>query len=150
MASGPVEIQGLKEFRKELRQFEKEWKRAVKEAHWAVAQIVVEEAPKAAKKRPPSRGPQKSRRGAMRLAESFDRGTTVAGQTLNSARIKSRLPDAFGQEFGSHRFRRFAAWVGKGQPGRVGYEARDQNVDKIREEYGDHLMDSFRKAYPNG
>lgn len=149
MASGPVEIRGLKEFRKELRQFEKEWKRVVKEAHWDVAQIIVDESPKAASKRSTSRGPRRSRRGAARLAESFDRGTTVAGQTLKSARVKSLLPDAFGQEFGSHRFRRFQSWVGMGQPGDVGYKARDENVDKIRESYGDHLLDSFKKAYPN-
>lgn len=146
--SDAVEIQGAKQFRRELRQFKGEWKKVVKQAHRAVAQVVIDAAPKAAQAAPPNRGPKHSVKGAMRLARSFDKGTTVAGQRLTGAIVRSKLPDAFGQEFGSWDYRQFPGWVGKGQPGRVGYKARDDNVDKIKDTYGEALMNSFKKAYP--
>ncbi len=63
--------------------------------------------------------------------------------------MKSSLKWAHGAEFGSHQYKQFPTWVGKGQPGRVGYKARDDNVVKIKESYGDSLIGAFKKAYPH-
>jgi len=141
-----VQMEGSKALRKGLRQFPGEWKRVVKAANYEVAVIVVRAAPRAAKSP-----------GQKRLAASFKKGTTVGGQTLASARVRDSLPfsknfkksDAFGWEFGSHQYKRFGQpWVGHRQPGRVGYKARDDNTAKIRDSYGDAVMNAFAKAYP--
>jgi hypothetical protein len=109
--------------------------------------LVKKKTPAAAGKAPSSRGPASSNRGAYALAASF-----VSSPTVKSARIISKRPWAFGAEFGSKRFKQFPSWSGKPSatnlPGYVGWRAVRDNTPKIRDEYGDSLMDAFKSSYP--
>lgn len=147
LAAQSVHVEGLAQFRRELRGFQGDVNRTTKQAHDLVADLVKDKAKQAARSAPTSRGPRSTRRGAMRLAESFRSSPTV-----KAARIVSSLPWAFGAEFGSHRFRRFPAFSGAGRvsqlPGYVGWAAVRNNETEIREEYAESLMEAFKGAYP--
>lgn len=94
--------------------------------------------------------------GRVRLA----RGRTIsASGTQRRAAIRlnaSRYPDAFGQEFGSKRYRQFLPWRGNqwnadgptSGPGYVVHPTIRAERETIRETYGDYVMDAFREAFP--
>lgn len=138
-----VEIHGLKELRRGLRQFPGDANRAVKAAHRKVAELVVEEAPRQASRAPGSRG-SGSNKGLARYARSLKNSPTVGG-----ARVVSNLPDAYGQEFGAFAYRQFPTWSGQSTTaGYVGYAALRARHNDIADEYLDALMDAMSSAYP--
>ena len=142
--SGPVQIDGLKELRRGLRKAKGAGINAeVKKGHRDVSEFIIPETKKTATGRASSRGPVSSSRGARRLADSF-----VSSPTVSAARIRSPLPDAFGQEIGSKKFRQFPAFVGWGS-GMVGQKAVDDNEKEISELYVEKVMDAFKSAYPD-
>jgi len=73
-------------------------------------------------------------------------------------RLQKRTdPRIFGAEFGSIEFKQFYGWrgnqwtQGSGPDSQVGYAlhpALRENVPRIREEYGDRLMDAMAAAFP--
>jgi hypothetical protein len=141
---GAVPIKGLKELRRGLKHYNGNINKTVKKAHTRVANLVIKEAPKAAGRRGPSRGPAGSTRGAQRLAQSFR-----PVQSAKSAKIRSPLPDAYGQEYGSRRFLRFPAYRGFDN-GAVGERAVSDNREEIGEEYLEAIFDALKEAYPDG
>ena len=78
----------------------------------------------------------------------------------DKARVRlepKRDPRIFGAEYGSVVFRQFRGWTGNqwtqgaGPESGVGYALHPtirENVPKIREEYGDRLMDALEAAFP--
>jgi hypothetical protein len=142
MAQQPAQIRGLKELRRGLKKYGGDVKKAVKTGHREVGDLVVKKVPGVASGRAASRGPRRSSRGATRLARSFKSSPTV-----RAARIRSPLPDAWGQEVGSKRFLRFPAF---NQEGHVGFKTVRENIPEISDRYGDALMKAFAAAYPNG
>jgi hypothetical protein len=115
----------------------------IKKAHVEVSGFVIGETKKTASGRASSRGPVSSSRGARRLADSFRPIKRATG-----AGIRSSLPDAWGQEIGSKKFRQFPAFVGFGS-GMVGQKAVDDNVKEIGELYVEKVMGAFKSAYPD-
>jgi hypothetical protein len=144
-AGGPVEIQGLKELRRGLKKAVGSSVNAtVKKAHSEVSRFVLGKTKGTAAGRAPSRGPASSSRAAQRLARSF-----VPIRRVSGAGMRSPLPDAWGQEFGSKRFLRFPAHTGFGD-GQVGEKAVADNKPEIGDMYIDKMMDlAFRKPYPD-
>ena len=142
--SGPVPIKGLKELRRGLKAAKGRGINAViKKGHREVSEFIIPETRKAATGRASSRGPISSSRGAQRLAQSFR-----SSPTARAARIRSPLPDAWGQEIGSKKFRQFPSFVGFGN-GMVGQKAVDDNEKEIGELYVEKVMDAFKSAYPD-
>ena len=143
-AGGPVEIEGLKELRRGLKKAVGSSVNAtVKKAHHEVSVFVLGKTKGTASGRASSRGPSSSSRGAQRLAQSF-----VEIKSVQFAGIRSPLPDAFGQEFGAKRFKRFPAYTGF-DAGQVGGKAVSDNAPQIGDLYLDALMDAFKQAYPD-
>lgn len=79
----------------------------------------------------------------------------------DAAKIRMRAksdPRIFGSEFGSHAYRQFRPWkgnqwtAGAGPKSGVGYAVFPtfrEEVPRIRDEYGDRLLDAVRVAFPD-
>ena len=134
----------MKELRRGLKKAKgREIDMVIKKAHVEVARFAIGETKKTAARRASSRGPEASSRGARRLAQSF-----VPIKRATAAGFRSPLPDAWGQEIGSKRYKRFPAYVGFGN-GMVGQKAVDDNEKEIGELYVEKTMNAFRSAYPD-
>lgn len=142
---GPVEVHGLKEFNKALKEADKKYSKELRAANVAASRRVVTRAKAIA---------------AMRGGVAAKAATSLrALASVKGAQIKlggDRYPYALGAEFGSLQFRQFPTWRGNqwvawGTSG-VGYflhpAIRDQ-YDEIVEEYGEAIDRIMRDAFPD-
>ncbi len=134
-----VEVQGLDDFRRELRRLGSDLPRELADANFQVASLVTQRAKARA---------SGASRGARKSAESLS-----AARTQATAKVRmggSRYPFAAGFEFGSIRYPQFPAWRGSGEG--AGYwlypTIRAEN-DRIIDIYGDLIDAIAARAFPN-
>lgn len=102
MADDVVRVEGLNEFRKGLREASRELPRVLTKAHRTIAQLVV--------------GAARPRMTTKSGRTNRSASTLRAGASQGGAFIRALGPTAYGDEFGSNRFKQF-----KPHLGRVGY-----------------------------
>lgn len=134
--TGAVQVSGLNELNRALKQLGPELQKELKETNLEVAQIVADDA----------RGIAVSLGGvAAKTAPSIQaKGyTTSAGVGFGG----SGYPFAMGAEFGSYRFKQFKPWRGNGSDaGYFVYPAIRQDADRITSEYTEAIDDLMRKV----
>lgn len=145
-----VATAGVKNLARDLRRVAgKEASAALRKAHREIANEVRDQARSRART---EYGKQGSYGRAARAIQSR------AFPDAAKVRLRSGTdPRVFGSEFGSIAYRQFRPWkgnqwtAGAGPKSGVGYALmptlRD-NVPKIRDEYGDRLMDAMAVAFP--
>lgn len=134
-----VEVRGLNEFSRALKDLNGDWPKQLRQAAKDAANIVASDA----KRRALAVG------GAIRKAAPSIKG----GGTQRGAYVKlggARYPYALGGEFGSIRYKQFKPWRGNGRDaGYALYPAIRANNDEIVEQFGDALEDISRRAFPD-
>ena len=152
-----VNIRGLRDFAREMRQVDRQFPRVMRQAHKSVAGIVVDEAKTIG-----------SRLGGVHAhvvaMNSIRAGGTAKGAKVIMGGTAAKHGPALGAEFGAYpsafgfirgpRVRQFPQWRGNAwQPydGGVGFmvhPAIRQHESRIGDEYWDHVEAAMADAYP--
>lgn len=146
LADDPLEIHGLKEFRKELKHLDSALPREIGKANQEVADFVL----KRSQTKAQAMGGVQAH--AARRGMKARRSQRTASITLDG----QREPTILGAEFGAKRWRQFPRWRGNQwnpDSGGVGYflhpEIRDSREKQV-EIMGDAFDRVARKAFPRG
>ncbi len=134
MAQAPIRIEGLAEFRRELRAAGAKFPREIAKANREAADIVATTA----------RGKAEAQGGVARKAAPSIR----AGGTQRAGIVRAggdRYPYYFGSDFGSVRFKQFPSFL-KG--GRIVYPSWAEKRPVILERHGEALERALKGAFP--
>jgi hypothetical protein len=146
VARGPaVEVEGLKELRRELKQLGPQWPKELRKANKEAADIA------ASASRSNAHGGTRQQSAAASAIKAS--GTQSAAQVVIDA---GRVPFALGAFLGSRAYPQFPEWVGNSwEPGGPGgpyavNPAIREKEDEIIETYGDALDRLTCAAFPSG
>lgn len=157
VGTGIVKVEGLDEFRRELRRLGPEYADDMKDLNHKVGQLIVDRTKaKARMYRGNSQG--SGRNLAVLARRAFDNAKASRKQRESSVRIGgARRPYAVGLEFGAKKYRQFPPWRGNQWPSTwvpegVGYVIHPvirESRQEILDIYGDGLEHVARKAFPD-
>lgn len=136
MADARLVIEGLSDFRRDLRRASKDAPKALQKANKAVAERVTPAVQAAYSARYTTRS-GRGRRGIRAVATQTSAGIRIGG---------ARVPYLIGQEFGSLRFRQFFPWTGK--QGRFLYPTIRGLSSEITDIYWDEMDKAFANPFP--
>ena len=135
-----IKVEGLNEFRRELKKLEENLTPELKQINYELATQVTSWAQtKAAAVSPQA---SKAAKEGLKASRTAARAQVILGS--------NRAPYALGAEFGSHQYKQFPAW--RGNDTGAGYflwpSIRDHK-DEITKLYGDALDKLARRAFPD-
>lgn len=147
--SEAIQVEGLSEFRRELKKMMSDHPKAMNEANHEVAQLVVDRSQTKA-----SSTSITNVAGNRVGPSAFERlaGTMSAGKAATKSSVRfggAGVPDAQGWEFGAAAHRQFGPWRGSGgDAGYVVFPTIRESREDIVEIYGDKLEDLAARAFP--
>jgi hypothetical protein len=146
-----IEIEGLEEFRKELREIDPDLPKARTKAGKTAARLVSDDA--------------RSRAGQLGGVHNFVKSTIRPFSTSKAAGVRlggkggttkrgRKNAASFGAEFGSKQYKQFPAWRGNQweDTGNVGYmvhPAIREKLDEVMTIYANEVTRIMRDAYPD-
>lgn len=134
--TGLVEVKGMAELNKALKELGPEFKGEMRKANKTVADFVAADAKAAA---------YTIGGVAAHVAPSIK--ATAGAQSAGVSFGGPAYPMAGGAEFGSQRFKQFKEWRGNGfDAGYFAYPSIRHDADRIETEYGKAIDDLIRKA----
>lgn len=136
--SAQIGVQGLKEFRRELKALESTMPRELTKAGKRVAEMVAKDA----------RASFASRSGVASEVPDAVKSSGAGGASV--ILDTGRAPSILGHEFGSNRFTQFPVWLGNDMD--AGYSLFPtirSNRERIVETYGDELDHLAARAFPS-
>jgi len=141
-----IEVRGLKDLARDLKQIDAELPKQLRKAALTVAKLVQAEAQSQAQAATPT----------QRKAAAAIRASASAAKASIAVRPTSAIPFAFGAFFGAKRFKQFEPWVGSawkaGADGEGPYAinpAISVLEGAIRTVYTEALDEVTRQAFPN-
>lgn len=135
-----VKVNGLADFRRELKTIDAELPKELRKTNLAAAELVAKDA----------RTKANNQGGVARHVEP----SIIAAATQGNAKLAwggSKFPMAAGAEFGSIRFKQFKPWRGSGSDaGYFMFPAVRETREQFIEVYDEMLADLTRHAFPIG
>lgn len=131
-----IRLQGMREFRSELRALDKRFGQGIRRANKRAAELVA------------------GRARALLLAGPGQAPATastvkaLAGQAYASVRMGGN-PTAMGDNFGSIYYTQFRPWKHKGEGDYGLYKAIGETRSDVVDQYGDFVDDALKQVFPD-